>query len=71
MHTVWGGGGGFLRTCKLGFYALSHETELYVVQRPEHIGGHDGLFVLERRNLVGPVVQKQDGSVPPVGLLYG
>lgn len=58
---VEGGGGlwGVLRTCKLGFYALAHEPEFYVIQSPENIGWHDGFLVLERRNLVGPVAQKQ------------
>lgn len=52
------GGGGLLRTCKLGFYALAHEPELYIIQGPENIGRHNGFLVLECRNLVGPVADE-------------
>lgn len=55
--------GGLVRTCKLGFYALAHEPKLYVIQCPENIGGHDGLFVLQRRDFVGPVARKHHALV--------
>lgn len=60
-----------MRTCKLGLYALAHETKLYIIQGPEDIGGHDCLFVLERRNLVGAVVESRTCQLPPVGFLGG
>lgn len=44
------------RTAKLGFHALAHEAVFYFVQRPEDIRGHDGLFALEGRDLIGAVV---------------
>lgn len=63
-------------TGKLGFYALAHEAVLDVIEGAEYVGWHDGLFVLQQCNFVGPrviitTVSFQRGPTREVDGWYG